>query len=308
MTTRRDLLLGVGALVALQLLTSFSAIGVLTRTAPAVAQVLEANVYSLAACEDLLGVLGRAGGEAATPGERARAASALERLRLNLTEPGERELVEQAESRLPASLEGDLAARRDAVSALLRLGDLNRAGMRRADAEMQRLGAAGAWFAVALAVGAFLLSMLTVRRLERRLLAPLEELGRVLESTRAGRWQRRCQPVAAAPDVKRLLEGVNEVLDTRLEPGRPEGMGRRAERAALLHLLDARPGARFVVDRSGRVAAASRAGLAALAGQGGDALRERLAALAGEEAAGAETAPGVESLADAGWLWEGSAG
>jgi hypothetical protein len=303
MTTRRDLLIGVGALVVLQLLTSFSAIGVLTRTSPAVASVLDANVYSLAAAEDLLGVLARAGGAPVPSGERGRAAAALERLRLNLTEPGEQELVEDVADRLAAALDGDREATRRTVASLLRLGDLNRSAMRGADAEMQRLGAAGAWFAVAMGGLAFLLSLLVVRRLGRRLLAPLQELEQVLEAARAGRSQRRCQPVPAAPDVRRLLEGVNELLDARLDRDQDQGDARRAERAALLHLLDADPGDRFVVDRTGRVAAASRSGLAALAGPEGAGLLQRLAALA-EAERGAELPAGVTPIEDAGWLFE----
>jgi len=306
MTTRRDLLIGVGALVVLQLLTSFSAIGVLTRTSPAVAEVLDENVYSLAAAEELLGVLARAGGGAVPTGERGRAMAALERLRLNLTEPGEPELVEGVAGHLGAALDGDTGSSRETVTLLLRLGDLNRSGMRAADSEMQRLGAAGAWFAVAMGGTAFLLSLLVVRRLGRRLLAPLQELGQVLESARAGRWQRRCQPVPAATDVRRLLEGVNELLDARLERHPDHADARRAERAALLQLLDARPGRRFVVDRAGRVAAASRSGLAELAGPEGARLREELAALA-EGERGSEPPAGVTRLPDAGWLVERSA-
>jgi hypothetical protein len=301
MTIRRDLVLGVLALVVLQLLTSFSAIGVLTRTSPAVAKVLDANVYSLASAEELLGVLARLGGRAAPAGERSRAAAALERLHRNLTEPGERPLVETVESRLEAALAGDAAASRETVAALLHLGELNREAMRGADAEMQRLGAAGAWFAVAMGVAAFLLSLLVVRRLGRLLLAPLDELGRVLDSARAGRWQRRCQPIPAAPDVRRLLEGLNEVLDARLDRSREDEVARRAERAALLHLLDAEERSRFVVDRDGRVAAGSRAGLASLATEEGAALRRQLSALPAE--AGDEVAPGVVRLGEAGWLW-----
>lgn len=307
MTTRRELMLGLAALVALQLVTSFSAIGLLTRTAPAVRQVLDANVTSLAAGEGVLGVLARAGGEVVPADERARAEAAVDVLRRNLTEPGEDAIVASIETELGAALDGD-AGGGAVVSALLGLGKLNRAAMRRADAEMQRLGDAGAWFAVATAVGAFALSLLVGRRLQRRLLAPLQELGQVLEAAREGRGQRRCQPIPAAPDLRRILDGVNGVLDAGLDRGAEDEAGRHAERAALLHFLDARGGEVFVIDARGRVAAASTAGLAALAGEGGETLKERLAALsAAKSAPGASAAaspPGAVRLGEQGWLWE----
>jgi hypothetical protein len=60
-----------------------------------------------------------------------------------------------------------------------------------------------------------------------------------------------------------------------------------------------------VVDRSGHVAAASRAGLEALAGAGGEALRDRMEVLARRPASGeGSLPPGVVTLAEAGWLWE----
>jgi membrane-associated protease RseP (regulator of RpoE activity) len=301
-TSRRALLLGIGVLVALQLLTSFTAIGVLTRMSPAIEHILEENEYSIEAAEALLGTLAAAGGAPASPDARTRATAALERMRRNVTEPDEFAPLARIEADLEAALGGDTAALVSLVEAVDRLVAINRAAMREADRAAQRLGTAGAWAAVTLAVVAFLLSLVVAARLNRRLLAPLLELGGVLAAVEAGNPRRRCQPGDAAPDVRRVLERANDLLDRRV---RSEGSGptpaEAAARAALLALLDERDTPAYVVDRDGGVVAGNREGLARLAGDQGDAIRGTLASVAGD-APHPEIPMTTEPLRDAGWL------
>jgi hypothetical protein len=301
-TSRRTLLLGIAILVVLQVLTAFTAIGVLTRMSPAIERILQENEYSIEAGEALLAELATAAGGPAEPGSRSRAAVALERIRRNVTEPEELAPIAEIEARLEAALDGDHHALASLPPAVNRLVAINRAAMREADLEAQRLGTAGAWAAVVLAVLAFLLSLVVASRLKLRLLGPLQELARVLDEFRAGNTRRRCASRDASPDVRRLLDDANYLLDAKA-PRVSGGASPAADaaRAALLALLEERPGASFVVDREGAVAAANQAGLDRLAGADGETIRGALASLAEAEPATAilmEARP----LRSAGWL------
>ena len=59
MRLQRDFLLSVGILVAFNILLAFGAIGLFTRMSPAIERILQENVYSTDAAEEMLALLAR---------------------------------------------------------------------------------------------------------------------------------------------------------------------------------------------------------------------------------------------------------
>ncbi len=230
MELRRELLLTMGALVVLNLLLALGAIGLFVRMGPAIDRILQENVYSIVAAEEILGALAapREGADRATwaltDADRRQVLEALANAERNVTEKAERPVLHTLERVLPAAMNGEATARRQAVAAVGELIQINRQAMRVVDEEARRLGTAGAWAAVFVGFLSFLLSVLVFVRLQRRVVRPLLDLHDVLEDNRHGQKLRRCRRTEAPREVIQVSEAVNHLLDERLQ--------RRADRGA----------------------------------------------------------------------------
>lgn len=310
MELRREVLWTLGALVVFNVLLAFGVVGLLVRMGPAIGRILEENVYSIQATEEILAEFASVtdDDEPALAGiERARRRTnilaALERAKKNVTEPEERPVVKALEENIGAALAGDRSARRAVVAGCRRLIGINRQAMNRVDRAAQRLGTAGAWAAVLVGALSFALSVVVLRRLRRRVLLPLVELDAVLASARRGEGYRRCRPHDTPHEVAQVIRAVNLLLDERLPNaprGGPEAAADPAD-AALVELLDRHPAGALVLDRGGRIVRAGSQALSHLAGSGGPTLRAALAEVA--EAGGNVTGVQAIELRDGtGWL------
>lgn len=216
MELRRELLLTIGALVVLNLILAFGAIGLLVRMGPAIERILDENVYSIVAAEEMLSELAEAGGDPLSPEARSRVALALANARNNQTEVDEGPVLDQLAIDLPTAMQGDREGRRKTVASIRRLIQVNRDAMHEVDAEASRIGTAGAWAAVFIGQMSFALSIFVVVRLQRRFVKPLVDLHQVLESAGAGERHRRCRDPDAPREVVQVTHAVNRLLDERL--------------------------------------------------------------------------------------------
>ena len=248
---------GVAALLFLQLATSVAGVVLLGRMSPAVQNILEENVYSTQAVEEMLAELAMT--PSASPATEAYKAS-LQRARGNITEAQEVGIVDALDASAAQGLEGG-PKRQEAVRLLQDLGAVNRASMRRADERAQRLGLAGAWAMALLGFGSFLVSWVLYRRLESRLLAPVLEVAEVLAAVRAGDTFRRCTPLGRAGQRGALAADLNWLLDRKLsaEPSQSDAV---VLRECLLTLADGLDDRLVVVgDATGQLLALNRRAL-----------------------------------------------
>ncbi|MEZ4293246.1 MAG: hypothetical protein R3E53_22990 [Myxococcota bacterium] len=266
MELRREIFLAIGAIVVLNVLLAFGTIGLFVRMGPVIDRILDENVYSIGAAEEIVAVLAESGEGATRPRPAERAMRALERARSNVTEERENAPLARVEADLPAALAGDHDARRRVSESLTQLIAINRGAMREIDGEARRLGSAGAWSAVFIGFLSFLLGSFLVVRLRRRLVAPMTELHRVLEDVRRGGVYRRTGIRDAPAELGGVLSAIDDLLDSR-------GTGADAERraraalvdAALVAVLDERSIPTVVVDPRGGIARANDAALELLA-------------------------------------------
>ena len=183
----------------------------------------------------------------------------------NITEAGERELLTVVRDRQAKALNGDTWARQEVVKSLDALATINRSSMTNAGDAARRLGAAGAWAAVLLALLGVGTGLMVIRRLQRRLLLPLDELHATLGSFREGDALRRCRFGDAPQELLEVRNAINDLLDReRVEPCADERFRDVAERAALLQLLDERQAPMLILSPDGAVIAGNGAALAAL--------------------------------------------
>ncbi|MCK6520848.1 hypothetical protein L6R49_05330 [Myxococcota bacterium] len=259
MRLRTELRLGIGALLAVQALTTLAAVSLLGRMGPAVDVVMQENVVSIEAAEDMLAAIADPG-----PESTQRYIDGLARARANVTEDAEPALLDVLEARGPDALNGDAEARRDTVKAARALAEVNRDGMAKASVAARWRAFAGAWSAVLLGLTSFGLSLVLTRRLRARIDDPLQELASALEGVQEGCAVRRVEVFEGPEEVRRVSALVNQLLDDRHRPldARATPTHDPDARAALRIALDTMPGPAVLLSADGRPQVANLAALA----------------------------------------------
>jgi hypothetical protein len=254
-----------------QLLTSFGTIVLLGRMSPAIEKILRENVASGEAVERMALALSTAESDTRAP---LHFRKALSRAKANITLPEESSEIAIVERVGGMALAGDGGARREAAEALRRLGSLNRSAMQEADTAAQRLGTAGAWAALFLGVMGMVISGVTIRRLQRRVLAPIAEIARAIAAHREGDRARRCSRGDATDELALIMATLNELFDYReqgVETSKPRVSA--GESALVVQLLDEATEPTVALGAQAEVLAASRSALDRLAGPDGPRLR-----------------------------------
>lgn len=208
--------LGGWLLVGLNLLMALGTIKVFMRMAPAIEGIIERNERSLKAGEEMLAALVLADGGAMDEMYRADFNAALERAKNNVTEADEAEVLAAIARVSAAAFASKGEARWETVAAIVRLGEINRAAMVRADLAARQLGHAGAWGVVFMATCVFLAGVIFIRGVTRRVVKPLEEVHAVIMAQRRGETMRRCSGADLPQEAKLIFGGINEILDQRL--------------------------------------------------------------------------------------------
>lgn len=282
MELQRELLLTVGALVLLNILLAFGAIGLFVRMGPAIERILQENVYSIGAAEQMLVTLAELGDAAVSAERRRHIEDALQRAKNNVTEAEEVPVLQAIEQHLGAVIAGERDAKVKAVREIWRLIIINRDAMVKVDTEAQRLGVAGAWAAVFVGFLSFAVSLLVVNRLRRRFVMPLIEIHEVFDTVRRGERYRRCRMHDAPGEVMQVMQSVNMLLDDCLNGSSDMPAVEQAtpEQTALVALLERQPSGALIVDRKGRVVRANSSALERLAGETGERLKQSLLMLA----------------------------
>jgi len=206
---------GAWLLVGLNLLMALGSIWILMRMAPAMTDVIERNERSLYAGEEMLAALVLVADNMASDEEqqRSRFHAALKRAEKNVTEEGEAAALKVIVASSSAAFTGDLSARRQMVTAIVQLGDINRKAMRQADKRVRQFGEAGIWGVVFMAIAVFSVGLLFIRSLLRRVVKPMVELQAVIAAYRKGDTMRRCSGTDMPLDVRSVFQGINEILD-----------------------------------------------------------------------------------------------
>lgn len=154
---------------------------------------------------------------------------------------------------------------------------------------------AGAWAMVILAMLGLGASAVALRRLRARIVAPILGLDAALLARGRGDALRRCRLDEAPLELRRIADAVGALMDPRDEGGEDPRDVAAADRAALLHLLDALPAPALVVNGRGVPLALSAAAHVRLETDEGGAIVKAL----GDAAAG-RPAPGIASAAPIG--------
>jgi nitrogen fixation/metabolism regulation signal transduction histidine kinase len=260
-TLRQELQLAWAALVVVQVLTLIAAVGLLARMTPAVEHIMLDNERSIAAVEGMLVELAQSHED---PGAQARFEEALAIARDNVTEDEEPTQLDRIDAGYRAAFTGDPTARERVMVALRELAAINRRAMQTATDRASTVGRTGAWAAAVLGLLSLGAAIGMSRRLERRVIGPIEAIAAAVKAIEDGDRHRRC-PVHGPSEIMTLGRGI-EALRERPLHAAAQRDERHGERQLLLSLLDAEPGVAILLDEHGAVLHANVAGTNALLG------------------------------------------
>lgn len=260
MTLRHELMLAWAALVVVQVLTLIAAVGLLARMTPAVEHIMLDNERSIAAVEGMLAELAQSRED---PEALPRFEAALADAHGNVTERDEPEQLHRIDAAYPAAFAGDPTARERLTVALRELAAVNRRAMQTATDRASTVGRTGAWTAAVLGLLSMVAAIGMGRRLERRVLGPIESTAAAVQAIEDGDRHRRC-PVHGPSEIMAIGRGIEALRERPLLTSAHDE--RHAERQLLLALLDAEPGVVILLDDRGAVLHANVAGTTALLG------------------------------------------
>jgi len=221
MEFKRDMYLGMGALVLSLIIVCVGSVWLFARMSPAIGHVLDENDESLEAVEQILAVFAQAGPDSVNPSVVDQCNKQLERVRNNITESGEHAEIETIDRAWTRAMAGDASSRKQVVEALMRLASVNRHAMHEANQQAQRLGPSGAWAVTLLCVFGVASGLLVIRKVQQRILVPIDELTQVLNAVHAGDVYRRCTIAGAPQTLTTVMRSINAVLD-RIHPSNSE--------------------------------------------------------------------------------------
>jgi hypothetical protein len=294
MTLRRNLRLGIGTLVAFNVVAGLTVIAVLSRLGPSFRRIHEERADIFTAANDMLSVLARQSGEAVDPADAERFRAALRLCLDGAASSGPISPLAGLDASLPAVFRGDGGAIQSAVAAI---EDWLREHQKLLISEhvaAERIAITGAWFLVFSTTLVFVLTLLVARKIDHRALAPLDDMFRVILAAQQGDYLRRTAPRQAPSDLRAAARALDAILERQFDQAlcSSQGFQQTVERAALVRILDRENRAAMVVDSAGEIVLANANGLAALAGVEGTLLRARVARMA--RGGGESTDPGVD--------------
>lgn len=206
--------MGLGVLATMLVLTALVAIHVLERMSPTVTEVVEQNVASLQASNEMLVALAAQRlPEHAALAARRRFPGALEAASRNQTEPAEAKPIVELRELSEAALAGEPQALEQALESVASLERANLGAMLVASADTLRLGKAGAWALALLGLLGFGVGGVVRWRLQRRVAGPLLELERVLLAADRGDGLQRCTQLGDKAG-QRAQRALNRLLDS----------------------------------------------------------------------------------------------
>ncbi|MGM0600692.1 MAG: hypothetical protein ACQETH_12855 [Candidatus Rifleibacteriota bacterium] len=213
MSLARSINLGAWLIVIINLLMAFGAIGIFTRMAPAIENILQKNAISLRTCETMLAQLALAKISKDKNEISQKFKAALINAKNNISEKNEAQIIEDIEKHYVKALSGEQDATRITVEKLRKLSNINYSAMSEADSKAKQLGGGGAWAIVFMALIAFVSGVIFIHQITHKLLIPIKEIKMVLIEHLNGETRRRCTGIDLPGDIRSIYGNLNQVLD-----------------------------------------------------------------------------------------------
>ena len=133
----------------------------------------------------------------------------------NITEAGEKEVIDKIASNYLPAFKGNRLAEEEAVNQIAALTKINRQAMEQAGAKAKKQRAVGIWIILFPSVFIWIIGIALLKRLDRTYIKPIQELNDVVFEYNRGNSMRRCPTVTISKDLQKLYDGINKILDSK---------------------------------------------------------------------------------------------
>ena len=133
----------------------------------------------------------------------------------NITEPGEKEVVEKIAAGYLPAFKGNKNIEEQTINDIAELTRINRVAMEQSGVKAKKQEAIGIWIILFPSVFIWLVGIALLKRLDRTFIKPVQELNDVIFEYNKGNFMRRCPSVAATKELQNLYDGINKILDNK---------------------------------------------------------------------------------------------
>lgn len=180
------------------------------RLAPAIEQINSRNTQSLYLTEKMMYTI-------AAENDIKLFEDALAQAKQNITEVGEKEKIQDIESKYASAFNGNKIAKKEIIADISALSEINRIAMKNAALNAKRLSSVGAWVITFMTIFIWCLGIIILNKLSKTIIKPLEELESVFQGQAKGNRLRRCPKTAPTTDFQLIYDGVNYLLDKKVQ-------------------------------------------------------------------------------------------
>ena len=198
-------------MIGIQVITAFASIFLIQRMSPAINLILSENVYSLEASESMLALVAQPA--PLTPAQEEKFVQSLDRLKRNVTEPGEKPLLDEMTRIMGPGFKLTPDVKSALLGTLLQISEINRNAIIRSDEHSRRLGIAGCWAIVLLGIMGMIFGLAVMNSISTRLLEPIAEITNVMTQWKRGERQRRCTPRSDQGELEGTMNSINDLID-----------------------------------------------------------------------------------------------
>ncbi len=133
----------------------------------------------------------------------------------NITEPGEKEVIEKIEGNYQPSFYGNSMYEEETINNIAELSKINRIAMEKAGLRAKKIQTVGIWIIIFPSVFIWIMGITLLARLQRTFIKPIQELNEVINDYNAGNLMRRCPSYTVSKDLQKLYDGINRILDEK---------------------------------------------------------------------------------------------
>ena len=133
----------------------------------------------------------------------------------NITEPGEKEVLENIAGNYQPSFFGNNMYEEETISNITELSRINRIAMEQAGLRAKKMQTVGIWIIIFPSIFIWIIGFTLLARLKRTFIKPIQELNDVIADYNSGNCMRRCPSYTVSKDLQILYDGLNRILDEK---------------------------------------------------------------------------------------------
>ena len=133
----------------------------------------------------------------------------------NITEPGEKEVLENIAGNYQPSFFGNNLYEDKTINDITELSRINRVAMEQAGLRAKKMETVGIWIIIFPSIFIWIIGLTLLARLKRTFIKPIQELNDVIADYNSGNHMRRCPSYTISKDLQKLYDGLNRILDEK---------------------------------------------------------------------------------------------